>query len=50
MKKIITPLFLAGLLFQGCAQSSESTKQAKVIQPKTEISFELGDFLKNNPD
>jgi beta-N-acetylhexosaminidase len=50
MKKIITPLFLAGLLFQGCAQSSESTKQAKVIQPKTEISFELGDFLKNNTD
>lgn len=50
MKKIITPLFLAGLLFQGCAQSSESTKQAKVIQPKTEISFELADFLKNNTD
>lgn len=49
MKKIITPLFLAGLLFQGCAQSNESTKQAKVIQPKTEISFELADFLKDNP-
>ena len=48
MKKIITPLFLAGLLFQGCAQSSESTKQAKVIQPKTEIRFELADFLKEN--
>ena len=49
MKKIITPLFLAGLLFQGCAQSNESTKQARVIQPKTEISFELADFLKDNP-
>ncbi|MFM1947646.1 MAG: hypothetical protein RL207_1929 [Bacteroidota bacterium] len=49
MKKIITPLFLAGLLFQGCAQSNESTKQVKVIQPKTEISFELADFLKDNP-
>jgi predicted component of type VI protein secretion system len=48
MKKIITPLFLAGLLFQGCAQSSESTKQTKVIQPKTEIHFELADFLKEN--
>lgn len=50
MKKIITPLFLAGLLFQGCAQSNESTKQAKVVQPKSEITFQLSDFLKDNKD
>jgi beta-N-acetylhexosaminidase len=48
MKKIITSLFLAGLLFQGCAQSSETTNQAKKIQPSTTYSFELSDFLKNN--
>jgi beta-N-acetylhexosaminidase len=48
MKKIITPLFLAGLLFQGCAQSSESSKPVKVLQPETKISFELADFLKEN--
>jgi beta-N-acetylhexosaminidase len=48
MKKIITPLFLAGLLFQGCAQSSETTTQAKRIQPSTPYSFELSDFLKEN--
>ncbi len=50
MKKLITPLFLAGLLFQGCAQSNESTKQVKVVQPKSEITFQLSDFLKDNKD
>lgn len=48
MKKIITPLFLAGLLFQGCAQSSESTKQIKIEQPSTTFQFEISDFLSNN--
>ncbi|MEN9972079.1 MAG: hypothetical protein RIS20_426 [Bacteroidota bacterium] len=48
MKKIITPLFLAGLLFQGCAQSNETAKQAKRIQPSTTFNFELTDFLNEN--
>lgn len=48
MKKIITPLFLAGLLFQGCAQSSETTKQVKIAQPSTTFNFEISDFLSKN--
>jgi beta-N-acetylhexosaminidase len=50
MKKFITPLFLAGLLFQGCAQSSEATlnKTTEIIQPSTNIPFELSDYLKSN--
>jgi beta-N-acetylhexosaminidase len=48
MKKIVTSLFLAGLLFQGCAQSSETANQVKRVQPSTTYSFELTDFLKNN--
>ncbi len=47
-KKIITPLFLAGLLFQGCAQSSETTKQVKIAQPSTTFNFEISDFLSKN--
>ena len=48
MKKIITPLFLAGLLFQGCAQSSETTNQSKIVQPSTTFDFEISNFLSNN--
>ena len=50
MKKFITPLFLAGLLFQGCAQSSEATlnQTTEIIQPSTNIPFELADYLKSN--
>jgi beta-N-acetylhexosaminidase len=48
MKKIVTSLFLAGLLFQGCAQSSETANQVKRVQPSTTYSFELTDFLKKN--
>ncbi|MFM1915882.1 MAG: hypothetical protein RLZZ531_1551 [Bacteroidota bacterium] len=50
MKKFITPLFLAGLLFQGCAQSSETTlnQTAEIIQPSTNFPFELTDYLKSN--
>ncbi len=51
MKKFITPLFLAGLLFQGCAQSSEakiSIATESTIQTSTNIPFELSDYLKSN--
>lgn len=51
MKKFITPLFLAGLLFQGCAQSSEakiSIAPESTIQLSTNITFELADYLKSN--
>jgi beta-N-acetylhexosaminidase len=50
MKKFITPLFLAGLLFQGCAQSTGSSiKNApEIVQPSTTFQFELSDYLKTN--
>ena len=50
MKKFITPLFLAGLLFQGCAQSTETNISSvpEITQPTTTLKFQLSDYLKSN--
>jgi beta-N-acetylhexosaminidase len=49
MKSSIITLFIATLLFQGCAQSNEKTVSKRIKeQPKVEISFKLSDFLADN--
>jgi len=49
MKSSIITLFVATLLFQGCAQSPEKNASKRIKeQPKVEISFKLSDFLADN--
>jgi beta-N-acetylhexosaminidase len=48
MKRILLSLSAAMLLFQACAQSSETKVSKAPEQPKVPTSFTLSDFLKEN--
>ena len=52
-KKLILPIALLTILFQGCAQNESEKKQISIVKrelPQVEVSFTLNDFLSENKD